>query len=116
MLITENYLGTIEYSERFLTTLISDAAQECFGVAGICEVGAMKQLKNLFMLGKYTKKGIYIKALGNELIVEVHIAVLMGTNISATCDSLSERISFVITDATNLPVNSVEVCVDEVLL
>ena len=44
MIKMENHLGTIEISEQFFTSLISDALSDSFGVAGLAPARPRKKV------------------------------------------------------------------------
>ena len=89
MIRLENHLGVIEISQPYFASLIGNAASSCFGVAG--------------MANSNMRQG---------LIVDLHIIVSYGVNISAICQSIVNKVRYTVEEATGLEVHAVNVYVD----
>lgn len=112
MIKFRNHLGTIGISTAYLRQLISHTAESCFGVAGLNVYGAKQGV--CAMLKKVnTTKGVIIRQDGEELIVDLHITVNYGINVSAIVDSIIHKVNYVLTEEAGVAVKSVNVFVDE---
>jgi len=56
--------------------------------------------------------GIRIKGDGETIDVELHIVVTYGMNINAIAESITEKVKYVVKEATGITVNKVIVKVD----
>ncbi len=112
----ENHIGKIDISENYLTELVTHAVTDCFGIAGVCSINVFRSAVSAVTGGKAFKKnkGVLIRT-GKDggLVIDLHIKVSYGTNISAAVNSIIHKVSFTIEEATGLIVNKVNVFVDE---
>ena len=112
MIKIKNHLGTIGISTAYLRQLISNTAENCFGVAGLNAYGA-KQGVNAMLKRENTTKGVIIGQEGDELVVDLHITVTYGVNVGAIVDSIIHKVNYVLTNEAGITVKSVNVYVDE---
>ena len=112
MISLENQYGTIEISQEYFSNLVGKAASECFGVAGMIS-SPVQGLRAAIHGGKEPQdKGVHVRSSGNGLIVDLHIAVVYGMNISAIVKSIVNKVRYTVEQATNLEVTKVNVFVD----
>ena len=78
----ENTLGTVEISQEYFANLIGMAASECYGVAGMIN-STYQGLRYAITKSDVPDKGVRVKTTDGKLIVDIHIAVTYGINISA---------------------------------
>jgi uncharacterized alkaline shock family protein YloU len=104
--------GTIEVSGRFFANLVAHAASECFGVAGLALSGP-KQGFRRFLGQEISDQGVRIRHQNGDLLIDLHIAVTYGINITAIVKSIVNKVSYAVEDATGLRVGKVNVFVDE---
>ena len=111
MIAYETKTGTISLSEDYLAKLIGNAASSCFGVAGMAPHGKQK-FRNIFSKENYTEKGINITGDINMINVDLHIIVAYGMNINAIASSITEKVKYIVKQATGIEVDKVTVKVD----
>ena len=58
-------------------------------------------------------QGVIVKSINGSLVVDLHIAVSYGVNISAITDSIINKVRYIVESATDLNVSKVNVHVDE---
>ena len=104
--------GTIEVSRRFFSNLVAHAASECFGVAGLALSGP-KQGFRRFLGQEISDQGVRIRHQNGDLMIDLHIAVTYGINITAIVKSIVNKVSYAVEEATGLRVGKVNVFVDE---
>lgn len=115
MVCIENHIGKINLSEKYLTELVKKTVSDCFGVAGVCEASSLRCAVSALSKGKLCgqHKGIqlrYDKERG--LIINLHIKVTYGVNLSAVVKSITHKVSFSVEEATGISVSQVIVCID----
>lgn len=115
MLTKENYLGKISINDAYLKALVYRTVSGCFGVAGMKSSSLSE-----FVLGEVLKiktegMGVRISVKNNELIVELHISVTYGTNISAIVKSVKNKVRFVLSEMVGIPVRAVNIYVDSIM-
>lgn len=84
----ENTLGTVEISQEYFANLIGMAASECYGVAGMIN-STYQGLRYAITKSDVPDKGVRVKTTDGKLIVDIHIAVTYGINISAIVQASS---------------------------
>lgn len=112
MIAYDTRLGKIILSETYLSKLIGNEVVSCFGVAGM--VPSNNRQKVLGKFSKEEKVDTGIKVIGNtdSISVELHIIVIFGMNISAIAQSITEKVKYVVKEATGIDVDKVTVKVD----
>lgn len=118
MVSVENHLGKITVSGSYLTELVKHTVEGCFGVAGLASVCGIQRAVSYFTNGRLfgDKKGVYIHTSKNGgLVIDLHIKVTFGTNITAAVNSVVHKVSFTLEEAAGVPVQKVNVFVDEII-
>ena len=93
-MITSRFpLGDVSFSAEYFSTLVGEATKQCYGVAA--------------MTPRDLTEG--------RLVIELHIAVSYGLNISTAARSISHRVKDEVEQATGLKVARVIVSVDDVI-
>ena len=91
-MITSRFpLGDVSFSAEYFSTLVGEATKQCYGVAAMTP----------------QEEG--------RLVIELHIAVSYGLNISTAARSISHRVKDEVEQATGLKVARVIVSVDDVI-
>ena len=115
MITTYFPLGKVSFSNDYFSALVSEAAKNCFGVAGM-SASSVKDSVKAFVLGEsYAEKGVRVTAEHNMLFIELHIAVSYGVNVSSAAKSISHRVRDEVEQATGLRVARVTVAVDDII-
>lgn len=112
MIKIENHLGVIEISQEYFANLIGSAASSCYGVAEMVNSGAVQGFRSVFKKDEYTDKGVRVRSENGQLVVDLHIVVTYGLNITAIVKSIVNKVRYTVEDATGLDVKKVNVFVD----
>ena len=112
MISYENRIGSIGFTEGFLSKLIGHAVTSCFGVVGMVPHNSRQQLFGLFSKEQALDTGIKVTGDANEIDVEIHIIVTFGMSIPAVAASITEKVKYVVMESTGITVNKVTVKVD----
>lgn len=116
MISIENHIGKITVSEAYITELVKHTVTACFGVSDVCSVNPFLCALSAFTGGKVFEKNqgvhIYTDKEGG-LIIDLHIKVTYGTNISAAVSSITHKVGFTVEEAIGTPVHGVNVYVDD---
>ena len=115
MVSIENHIGKITVSETYLTELVKHAVADCFGVAGVCSANPLLNALSSISGGRLfdKRKGVQICTdKDGGLIINLHIKVTYGTNITAAVKSITHKVSFTVEEATGTEVHKVNVYVD----
>ncbi|MEG1027896.1 MAG: Asp23/Gls24 family envelope stress response protein, partial [Oscillospiraceae bacterium] len=105
MIKLENHLGVIDISDKYFVNLVGSHVINCFGVAAMAS--APKKFFGKRQVG--IDKGIGIRVKNNKLIIDLHIIVTYGTNISEIVKSIMHKVQYVVEDKTGFNVAKVNV-------
>ncbi len=112
MIKLENHMGVIEISEEYFANLVGQSASECFGVAGMVATTASQGIRSVIPNQDVTDKGVRVKIINGRLVIDLHIIVTYGVNISAIVKSIVNKVHYTVEEATGLEVAKVNVYVD----
>ncbi|MBQ8296716.1 MAG: Asp23/Gls24 family envelope stress response protein [Ruminococcus sp.] len=118
MVSIENHIGKITVSEKYLKELVKHTVSGCFGVADVYSTGAFNNTVASLTAGIICKKhdGVLIRTnKEGGLIIDLHIKVTFGTNITAAVKSITHKVSFTVEEAIGTAVSQVNVFVDEMI-
>lgn len=115
-MITSHYpLGDVRFSSEYFSTLVGEAAKSCYGVAAMAPRSVSDTVKSLVRGTDFSEKGVHVTQEKGRLVIELHIAVSYGLNISTAAQSISHRVRDEVEHATGLKVARVVVSVDDVI-
>jgi uncharacterized alkaline shock family protein YloU len=114
MIIRENYMGKIGFSESYIKSLCGRVLCECIGVSGLLPA---KFRIGRWFLGKannpvHADRAVAVKVIDGKLFIGVHIAVVYGSTISAVSESIVGKLKWAIEERTGVPVQKITVYVD----
>lgn len=112
----ENHIGKITISEGYITGIVRHTVMDCFGVSGVSGVNTFHRAMSALTFGRAfrSKKGVSVRVGRNGgLVIDLHIKVSYGTNITAAVSSIVHNVSFTVEEAVGVPVQKVNVFVDD---
>lgn len=112
MISIDNHIGTITVSKNYLISLIGHTATNCFGVSGMNFSGTKQSLFSIVDKNDTLDRGVRLITDGSRLIIDLHIIVTFGTNITAIVDSITNKVRFAVEEATGLTVKKINIFVD----
>lgn len=112
MISYETRLGKVELSEGYLSKLIGNEVTSCFGVVGMAPSSNKQKIFNKFNKTEPLDTGIKVIGSADNIIVELHIIVTYGMNINAIASSITEKVKYVVKEATDVNVEKVIVKID----
>jgi uncharacterized alkaline shock family protein YloU len=111
MITLVNPNGSIEISQEYFSNLIGYATSSCYGVADMCASNTVQGITSLFT-GRKANRGVKVRNIGGQLIIDLHIVVTYGVNITVIVKSIMNKVSYTVEEATGLKVGNVNVFVD----
>lgn len=112
----ENPLGTIEISEEYFSELLGSIVPTCFGVVGMANSNALQGVRAFInRKTRYLDQGVSVRREPDGLVIELHIVVTYGINISTVVESLVNKVRYTIEDVTGMNVKKVDVFVDSMI-
>ena len=116
MIKLDNERGSICISSEVITWLAGDAATSCFGVKGMAGRTKENGLVQLLRRESMTKGvGVHLNEDGS-ISIELHIVVDHGVNLAALSSSIMNEVSYKVASATDIPVRSVDVFIDSMIV
>ena len=112
MISYETMIGKVEISETYLAKLIGHEVTSCFGVVGMQPSGNRQRIFNVISRKDKIDTGIRVMGDSGSVTVELHIVVAYGMNINAIAASITEKVKYVVEEATGITVDRVIVKVD----
>ena len=115
MITFENHLGIIRISPNYFAKLIGNAVSFCYGVASMVPQGKQWWRSKFFSNKNFPDTGIQVRGNARSLVVDLHISVMYGLNISAISRSIVNKVTYTVEDATGIKVDKVLVHVDRMM-
>jgi len=116
MVAYETRLGKIDISQGYLSKLIGHEVTSCFGVVGMVPSGSRQRVLGKFAKDEPLNTGIKVyRDKKEDIVVELHIMVTYGMNINAIAASITEKVKYIVKEATDIDVNRVIVKVDGII-
>lgn len=111
----ENHIGKITISEGYITDIVRHTVMDSFGVSGLSGVSTFHRAMSAVTFGKAykSKNGVAVRTKNGGLVIDLHIKVSYGTNISAVVSSIIHNVYFTLEEAAGIPVQKVNVFVDD---
>ena len=112
MVAYETRIGKIDMSQEYLSKLIGHEVATCFGVVGMVPSGGRQRIWGKFSRNEPINTGIKVYEVKENVVVELHIMVTYGMNINAIATSITEKVKYIVKEATSIDVSKVVVKVD----
>lgn len=113
VLKTNEGLGEVTVNNSVIAEIAGAVAIKCYGVVGMAWRNKKDGIVNLLLPDTITK-GINVTVEDNGVIIDMHIIVEYGINISTVCQSIVNRVRYTIEQMIGLKVNKVNVRVEGV--
>ena len=115
-MITSRFpLGNVSFTDGYFSTLVGEATKQCYGVAAMAPRNMTDAVKSMVYGSDYPEKGVRVTQQNGRLVIELHIAVSYGLNISTAARSISHRVKDEVEHATGLKVARIDVYVDDII-
>lgn len=112
----DNDIGAISISGDVFVNIAGDAATNCFGVKGMAGRSKTDGLVHL-LRRESMSKGVSVSFDDEGAVsIELHIVVDHGVNIAAVGRSIISEVRYKVSNATGVPVKSVDVYVDSTIV
>ena len=105
----DDRLGVIDISPTAVTTIASQAINQCYGVVGMADKNLASGIAKL--LSRDSKRGIDVTILEDGIIIDVYVIVEYGVRIRTVAESIQHTVKFHLEKALSKPVHEVNVYV-----
>ena len=87
--------GTLRVSNDCIADLAGYAAMECYGIVGMAAVDTNEGIVRLLPLNGL-RKGIDVSEGDSGLVIDMHVVVEQGVNMSSVSKNLSDNVRFLL--------------------
>lgn len=114
MIRIDNHLGTIEMKNSYLTSLIGHTVTSCFGVVRMNPASVYQGAKSNILKKSSIDDGVVVRFPkgSDKMIIDLHISVTYGINVSAIVDSIINKVRYVVEKETGVEIKKINVYVD----
>lgn len=105
--------GKLHVANDVLADMVGHAAMECYGVVGMVPPNAADGIAKILPLSRL-RRGITLDTTEKGVKVDLYIVVEYGTNIGAVSQNLVDAVTFALKDQARVPVDSIDVHVQDV--
>ncbi|MCQ2436942.1 MAG: Asp23/Gls24 family envelope stress response protein [Clostridia bacterium] len=106
-------LGQITVNDEVITRVAGYAALDCYGIVGMASKRSTDGLVQ--MMGRENLgRGVKIRAAGDKVDIDLYIIVEYGISISAVAASIIETVKYKVETHAGVPVNRVNVFVEDI--
>ncbi len=109
----KNEYGTITIDNEVIARIAGLAAMDCYGIVGMAAKNVKDGLVQLLKRESLTK-GIKLVINDEFLVIDLHIIVEYGTNISAIADTLISTVKYRVEEYVGLNVEEINIFVEGV--
>lgn len=106
-------LGKVFIDIDVISTYAGSIAVECFGIVGMATVnmkdGLVKLLKK-----ESLSHGINVQVQDNMIILDFHVIVVYGVNISSVADNLISTVKYKVEEFTGMKIEKINIFVEGV--
>ena len=100
--------GSIIIETDVIAKIAGYVTTSCYGVVGMAYRSKTDEFANLLKKDNIAK-GIKVASKDKKLMIDIHIIVEYGTNITAVCNSIINRVKYQVKELTGLEVETVNV-------
>ena len=101
------YFGTITISPKAIATIASQAALRSYGVVGMASKNIVDGIANV--LARDPRHGVEVRAVHDEIVIDLFIVVEYGTRISSVATSVANAVRYQVERTIGMPVSAVNV-------
>lgn len=109
-----NEYGTVLIHKDVIATIAGASALECYGLIGMYSRNSVKDGFTELLGRENLNKGVEIKSVDGDLIIDLYIVVTYGTKINEVAYNVIDKVKYTVENITGLTVNQVNVNVQGV--
>lgn len=105
--------GKLHVANDVLADMVGHAALECYGVVGMVAPNPADGIAKILPPSRL-RRGITLDTTDTGIHVDLYVVVEYGVNINAVSQNLVDTVSFVLKEQARVPVDAIEVHVQDV--
>ncbi|MDO4291302.1 MAG: Asp23/Gls24 family envelope stress response protein [Eggerthellaceae bacterium] len=111
--MTKSIPGNLHVANDVLADIVGNAAMECYGVVGMTAPNAADGIAKILPASRL-RRGVVVNSTEAGVRVELYVVIEYGTNITTVSQNLIDQVTFALTEYARVPVEDVEVHVQDV--
>lgn len=111
--MSEPIPGKLHVANDVLADMIGHAAMECYGVVGMTAPNPADGIAKLLPASRL-RRGVVVNSTDAGIHVDLYVVIEYGTNITTVSQNLVDQVSFVLKEYACVPLDGVEVHVQDV--
>ncbi len=111
--MAEKIPGNLHVANEVLADMVGNAAMECYGVVGMTAPNAADGIAKILPASRL-RRGVVVKPTDNGVRVDLYVVVEYGTTIQAVSQNLVDQVTFALTEYARVPIDAVEVHVQDI--
>ena len=112
-IMAEPVPGKLHVANDVLADMVGHAAMECYGIVGMVAPNAADGIAKILPPSRL-RRGIVLDTTDAGVSVDLYVVIEYGTNINAVSRNLKEAVSFALKEQARVPVDRIEVHVQDV--
>lgn len=108
-----NEYGRVRIDNEVIARIAGLAASDCYGIVGMAAKNVKDGFVQLLKLDSLTR-GVKLNIVNGKLVIDLHIIVEYGTNISAIADTLISNVKYHVEKSVGLNVEKINIFVEGV--
>lgn len=93
--MSQSIPGTLQVSNDCIADLAGYAALECYGIVGMAVTDAQNGITTILPVNRL-RKGIEVTSEDGVVIVDLHVVVEQGVNMSSVSQNLCDTVKFLL--------------------
>jgi Uncharacterized protein conserved in bacteria len=106
--IKSNELGDITVTRELVETLAGLAALDCYGLVGMVPQNIQTGISNILGIDSI-RKGVQVSSNESGLVIDVYVIVGYGIKITEVAANVMQKVTYVLENNAELPVDKVNV-------
>ena len=105
--------GKLHVAHEVLADMVGHAALECYGVVGMGTPSTADGIAKILPTSRL-RRGITLQETDEGVHVDLYVVIEYGININAVSQNLVDAVSFALKEVARVPVEGIEVHVQDV--
>ncbi len=105
--------GNLHVANDVLADLVGNATMECYGVVGMTAPNAADGIAKILPASRL-RRGVVVTSTDKGVHVELYVVIEYGTNIVTVSQNLVDQVTFALKEYARVPIDGVEVHVQDV--
>lgn len=111
--MSESIPGKLHVANDVLADMVGHAALECYGVVGMTSATETDGIAKLLPASRL-RRGVVVSTTDAGVRVDLYVVMEYGTNINTISQNLADQVKFVLKEYARVPVDEVEVHVQDI--